>query len=126
MKKVLLSMLLTVTVLSSCKKSPPLVNQTHGCKITVFETVGTETFFFTYDDLGRVTRRNYDSKESSKYTTFTYEPDRIVVVDFIYAPETYYLDAKGRIVKQGHFTFKYNNEGYLIECEEIRKDLKCI
>jgi len=119
-------MLLTVTVFSSCERSPPLVNQTHGCRVNVFEAVGTESYFFTYDDQGRVARRNYNSKESSRYTTFTYESDRIVVADFMYGQITYYLDSKGRIVKQGDFTFKYNNEGYLIECAEIRKDLKYI
>lgn len=126
MKKDLLLMLLTVIIFSSCKKSPPLVNQTYGCKISVFEHVGTESYFFTYDDQGRVTKRNYDNKQSERYTSFTYESDRIVVADFIYGQRIYYLDAKGRIVSQGDWHFKYNNEGYLIEAAEVRRDLKYV
>ena len=78
-------------------------------------------FYYTYDDKGRVSRIDFDSKPSATYETYTYSADRIVVGGTALGNGTsvYELDANGRIVKNGTTSFTYNSEGYLAQAKEV-------
>ena len=122
----LFSLLLIVLFFTSCSKSDNGSTPTaSGCTLEslkeVFGGNTTASFYFTYDNQGRVTRVDYGTKNSSQYETFTYSSDKIVVAGTALGNGTavYELDAAGRVIKYGNATFTYNSDGQLAKMIEV-------
>lgn len=112
-------------VLFACSKSNETTEtQTSGCALAslseLYNGATTRAFFYSYDNQGRVSRVDFDARQSTTYETYSYAADRIVVGGTALGNGTavYNLDANGRVVKYGQATFTYNSEGYLIKSSE--------
>ena len=95
-----------VLLFISCSKSDKNTeNKTSGCTLAslseLYDGAVTRSFFYTHDDEGRVSRVDFDTRNSATYETYTYSPDKIVVSGTALAGGTsvYELDANGRVVK---------------------------
>jgi hypothetical protein len=110
----------------SCSKSSENPEtKTPACTLEsvteLFDGAVTRALFYSYDQQGRVSRVDFDRRQSATYETYTYSPDRIVVSGTAPGGGTavYNLDANGRVAKYGAMTFSYNNEGYLARALEV-------
>jgi hypothetical protein len=106
--------------LFACSKPPEeKEGKISGCAAAslseIFNGTTTRAFYYSYDNQGRVSRIDFDTKPSATYETYTYSADRIVVSGTALGNGTavYELDGNGRVVKYGSATFTYNSEGYL-------------
>jgi hypothetical protein len=111
------SLLLIALFVTSCSKTND--TQLSGCSLEslkeVFAGATQASFFYTYDNQGRVSRIDFDSKSSGRYEIYTYSSDKIAVSGTANSNGTavYDLDASGRVIKYGSTTFSYNSDGYL-------------
>ena len=119
-------LLLLVLFFAACSKSDDNPTQTtSGCTLEslkeVFGGNVTGAFYFTYDNQGRVARVDYDTRNSTKFETYTYSSDRIVVSGTALGNGTavYELDGSGKVIKYGNATFSYNSDGYLVKMVDV-------
>lgn len=123
---------LLIILLTSCTKSEDSKSEVkpeaNTCLVKTVEFLVNNTSndkrFFTFNDMGKVTRIDHGTQNSNDYETFDYQSGKIVVYD----SKNYYgnaetltfnLDANSRIIGVGNNTFKYNTDGYLVEAKEI-------
>ncbi len=115
MKKVLLLSLSAVLLVTACKKSKPETKQDEVCIVKSIELHGNKIikYSFSYDDKGRIVKKN---NSWPYYWTYTYLTDKIILgYSHTSSTDTLDLDANGRIKYRNGYTYKYNEEGYLIE-----------
>jgi hypothetical protein len=131
MKQILLLFALIGLVLSSCTSEETSSDETPSLPpdclvVTVRDFIDGEkddTRHYTHDSQGRVVRVDYEAGNLTRFLTFSYEANKIIIggAPFGNATYEYELDDKGRIVKyssvtiSGEATFSYNQEGYLAE-----------
>lgn len=115
---------ITLTLLFiSCSKSDD--STTSGCTLAslteLYNGATVRAYYYTFDNQGRVSRIDFDSKPSSNYETYTYSADKIVVGGAAPGNGTsvYELDASGRVTRNGTTTFTYNAEGYLTQSYSV-------
>jgi hypothetical protein len=117
--------LLTMLLISCSKSNDNIKIQTEDCALAslseMYNGATTRAFFYTYDNQGRVSRIDYDTKPSATYETYTYSADKIVVSGTVLGNSTavYELDGNGRVAKYGSATFFYNSTGYLVRSSEV-------
>lgn len=116
---------LTLLLISCSKGNENKETQPSGCALTslseLYNGAITRAFFYSYDNQGRVSRIDFDTRQSATYETYTYAADKIVVGGTALGngSAVYELDGNGRVIKYGSATFTYNNEGYLVRSSEV-------
>lgn len=120
----ILSLIIFTVLFISCSKlnnASPQTDCLAESLSEIYNGATTSAFFYTYDDQGRVTRMDYDSRSSNKYESITYSADKIVISGTALGNGTavYELDANKRVTRYGSpTTFTYNIEGYLAKIVE--------
>ena len=115
---------LTFLLIACSKSDENKETRTSGCSLAslseLYNGATTRAYFYSYDNQGRVSRIDFDTRQSATYETYTYAADRIVVSGTALGNgmAVYELDANGRVAKYGTATFTYNSEGFLIRSSE--------
>lgn len=125
MKKII-PLILLVYLFSSCKKNDNISDESKTltvCNIVeVFNS--SDRSYLTYDTKGRVIKVNYNSANSTDFTTYDYQTTKILVKNGNDL-KTHLLNSSGQIYKSTceystpkrviTTDYKYNTEGYLIQ-----------
>lgn len=118
-------MTLTLFFIACSKANDKPETNVSGCIVASFSEIYngsvSRAYYYTYDNQGRVSRVDFDTKPSATYETYTYETNKIIVSGTALGNGTsvYDLDADGRVVRNGSSTFTYNSQGYLARASDV-------
>lgn len=125
MKKIITLILLSC-LFYSCKKNDNSSDESKTLTVcNIVEVLNSsDRSYLTYDTKGRIIKVNYDSANSTDFTTYDYQSSKILVMNgndltthllnssgLIYKSTTEYSSPKEVIITD----YKYNTEGYLIQ-----------